>query len=109
AVREFAQRECGTREQRDEWAKGETEAHNQALYKKVADLGWAGVIVPEEYGGQGGGMVDMCVMVEESNRGLLPINGMATTLVVAGPYERFGTEEQKREMLGGMAAGAVEA
>jgi alkylation response protein AidB-like acyl-CoA dehydrogenase len=109
AIRDFAQRECGTREQRDALAKDVTEAHNSELYGRVAELGWPGVIVPEEYGGEGGSMVDMCVLVEETQRGLVPINGMATTLVVAGPYERFGTEEQKREMLGGIAKGAVEA
>jgi len=109
AIRAFAKRECGTREQRDNLTDHGSEAHSPELFAKVAELGWAGVIVPAEYGGAGGSMVDMCVLMEESMRGLLPINGMATTLVVAGPYERFGSEAQKREILGGMVRGRVEA
>lgn len=108
AIRDFARRECGTFEQRERLTDGYTEAHNQEIYLKVAELGWAGVLVPEQYGGSGGGMVDMCVLVEETMRGLVPINAMATSLVVAGPYERFGTEAQKQEILGGIARGAVE-
>ncbi len=108
-IREFARRECGTREQRDALAQDVTEAHNRELHHRVADLGWAGVITAEEYGGQGGSMVDMCVMVEECNRGLVPINGFYTSLVVAGAYERFGSEAQKEAILGGIARGAVEA
>jgi len=109
AIRDFAQRECGTREQRDALAQDVTEAHNREMMLKVAGLGWAGVMIPEAYGGEGGGMVDMCVLVEEMNRGLVPINGYYTSLVVAGAYERFGSEEQKDEVLGGIARGAVEA
>ena len=41
--------------------------------------------------------------------GLAPIGGYATTLIVAGATQRFGTEEQKDEILGGIADGAVEA
>jgi len=109
AIRDFAQRECGTREQRDGLAQDVTEAHNRETMLKVAGLGWAGVMIPETYGGEGGGMVDMCVLVEEMNRGLVPINGYYTSLVVAGAYERFGSEEQKAEVLGGIAKGSVEA
>ena len=42
-------------------------------------------------------------------RGLIPIAGFGVSLIVAGAYERFGTEEQKQEILGGIASGRVEA
>ncbi len=42
-------------------------------------------------------------------RGLVPIAGYGVSLIVAGAYERFGTEEQKQEMLGGISSGTVEA
>ncbi len=54
-------------------------------------------------------MLDACLFMEETSRGLAPIGGYATTLIVAGATQRFGTEEQKEEILGGIAAGAVEA
>src|SRR5262249_11334904 len=53
AMRDFAQRECGTREQRDALTDGGREPHNQQLYERIADLGWIGVSIPEQYGGSG--------------------------------------------------------
>jgi alkylation response protein AidB-like acyl-CoA dehydrogenase len=47
--------------------------------------------------------------MEETSRGLAPIGGYATTLIVAGATLRFGTEEQKRDVLDGIARGEVEA
>ena len=75
----------------------------------MAELGWLGVTIPEEFGGSGGGMVDACLFMEETSRGLAPIGGYATTLIVAGATQRFGTDEQKADILGGIARGAVEA
>ena len=55
AIRDFARRECGTREQRDALTDNGREPHNQELYERIAELGWLGVAIPEEYGGSGGG------------------------------------------------------
>ncbi|MCU0313991.1 MAG: acyl-CoA/acyl-ACP dehydrogenase [Solirubrobacteraceae bacterium] len=107
AMRDFAARECGTREQREELTEKFTEQHNQDLYRRFAELGWVGVAIPEEYGGGGGGVVDLCLLLEESTRGLMPIAGMSVSLIVAGAYERFGTEEQKADMLGAINRGDV--
>ena len=109
AIRDFCARECGTREQRERLTAGYTEAHSAVIYSRMADLGWLGVTIPEDYGGSGGGMLDACLFMEETSRGLAPIGGYATTLIVAGATQRFGTEEQKHEILGGIAGGAVEA
>ena len=109
AIRDFAKREVGTSEQREKLTDGYLELHNQEIYEKLAKLGWLGVSIDEEYGGAGGGMVDACIFLEETMRGLVPIAGYGVSLIVAGAYERFGTEEQKQEMLGGISAGRVEA
>ena len=109
AIRDFAQRECGTREQRDALTSHGRHPHNPELYAKIAELGWLGIAIPEAYGGSGGGMVDLALFLEETARGMVPIGGFNVSMIAAGPYERFGTEEQKREILGGVAAGRVEA
>ena len=109
AIRDFCERECGTPEQREKLTNGYTEAHNADLYKRMAELGWLGVTIPEQYGGSGGTMLDACLFMEETSRGLAPIGGYATTLIVAGATRRFGTEDQKAEILGGIASGSVEA
>jgi len=109
AIRDLAARECGTREQRHALTDGGKEPHNVGLYAKVAELGWFGVAVPEAYGGTGGGMVDLCLLLEEMAYGQIPIAGFSVTAITAGAYERFGTDAQKEEILGGIARGAVEA
>jgi alkylation response protein AidB-like acyl-CoA dehydrogenase len=109
AIRGFCRRECGTQEQRERLTNGYSEAHSAEIYSKMAELGWLGVTIPEDYGGSGGGMVDACLFMEETSRGLAPIGGYGTTLIVAGATQRFGTDDQKREILGGIARGSVEA
>jgi alkylation response protein AidB-like acyl-CoA dehydrogenase len=109
SIRDFAQRECGTREQRDALTHHGQEPHSPELYAKVAELGWFGAAIPEEYGGSGGGAVDMCLLFEESTRGLIPIGFFGVSMITAGAYLRFGTDEQKQEILGGVVNGRVEA
>ncbi len=109
AIGDFCRRECGTPEQRERLTNGHTEAHSAEIYSKMADLGWLGVALPEQHGGSGGGMVDACLFMEQSFRGLAPIGGYNTTLIVAKAVERFGTDEQKDRLLGGIASGSVEA
>jgi len=109
AIRDFCRRECGTAEQRERLTNGHTEAHSREIYARMAELGWLGATIDERYGGSGGGMMDACLFMEETSRGMAPIGGYATTLIVAGAVERFGTEAQRREILGGIASGSVEA
>ena len=109
AIRDFARRECGTREQRDALTEDGREPHNQEMYERIADLGWLGVAIPEEYGGSGGGAVDMCLLCEEFARGQIPMAFFSVSMITAGAVGRFGSEELKREILGGVAGGRVEA
>jgi isovaleryl-CoA dehydrogenase len=109
AIRDFARRECGTREQRDALTDHGREPHNRALYARIAELGWPGVAIPEAYGGSGGGAVDMCLLCEEFARGLIPMGFFPITMMSARPVQRFGTEAQKQEILGGITRGHVEA
>ena len=109
AIRDFCNRECGKQEQRKRLTEGYEHSHSAEIYKKMADLGWLGVTIDEAHGGSGGGMVEACLFMEETSRGLAPIGGYGTTLIVAGAVERFGSEEQKQQILGGIASGSVEA
>jgi alkylation response protein AidB-like acyl-CoA dehydrogenase len=108
AIRDFCDREVGTREQRDTLTNHGRHPHVPELYAKVAELGWLGISISEEYGGIGGSMVDLMLFLEETGRGLLPIGGFAVSMISAGAYEKFGTEEQKQEILGGIVRGNVE-
>jgi alkylation response protein AidB-like acyl-CoA dehydrogenase len=107
AIRAFAARECGTREQRDALTDGGRETHNAELYARLAALGWLGVGLPGAYGGGGGGTVDACLLLEELARGMVPAFGLLTTLIVGAAVERCGSEQQRSEVLGSICAGSV--
>jgi alkylation response protein AidB-like acyl-CoA dehydrogenase len=109
AIRDFARRECGTREQREALTDGGREPHNQEVYERIAALGWLGAPIPAEYGGSGGGAVDLCLLCEEFSRGQIPMGFFPISMMTARPVERFGSEELKREILGGIVRGRVEA
>ena len=109
AIRDFAEREAGTAEKREALTEGYKLHHNFDVYKQMAELGWLGITIPEEYGGSGGSYLDASLFMEETSRGMLPVGGYATTLIVAGATRRFGTEDQKKKILGGISKGSVEA
>ena len=105
AIRDFARRECGTREQRDALTDGGQEPHNQPLYEQIASLGWLGVAIPAAYGGAGGDAVDMCLLCEEFARGQIPMGFFPVTMMAARPVELFGSDDLKDEILGGLVRG----
>lgn len=105
AVADFCQREAGTREQRDRLTANGAELHSQELYKKMAALGWTGILVPEEYGGAGAGNVEMSIPLEESMRAMAPIGGIGPTLITAAAYQKFADEQLKKEVLTGVVDG----
>jgi acyl-CoA dehydrogenase len=108
AIRDFCARECGTREQRLALTDGGAIANSRELLAKLAELGWLGVSVPEAYGGAGAGMVEECIFLEETSRGLAPIRGYSTAMTAGATYLRWGSEEQKREIMGGVCRGRLE-
>jgi isovaleryl-CoA dehydrogenase len=108
-IREFAARECGTREKRLELTNGGTTHHNAEIARKLADLGFLGLSIPEEYGGAGGGLFDACLFVEELAYNQIPVGSFAVTLIVSHIYLNFASEDLKKEILGAVAAGAATA
>jgi len=107
AIRDFAKRECGTREQRDVLTHNGTEPHNPEIYAKIAELGWLGAAIPEAYGGTGGGSVDLCLLCEEFSRGQIPMGFFPVTMMSARPVELFGSDALKDEILPRIVGGTV--
>lgn len=102
-VRKFLAAECPMSEVR---RLMETDtAFDPALWRKIAEQGWTGMLIPEQYGGFGMGMVDMASALEEMGRALMP-GPFFSTVVMAGPLiERAGNENQKQKYLGAIARG----
>jgi acyl-CoA dehydrogenase len=109
AVRDFCDHHCKTLTQRDALTENGTVANSQVILDKLAGLGWLAVSLPEKYGGGGAGIVEEVIFLEETARGLAPIPAYGTGLTAAQTYLRYGTEEQKRTIVGNMASGKLEA
>lgn len=104
-VRQFVEKEAApTVAQRDEEAIWPTD-----LVKQMGELGLLGVAVSEEYGGAGLDYVSYAIVIEELSRvdaSLGVIASVNNSLVCYG-LEKFGTEEQKRELLVPLASGRM--
>lgn len=79
---------------------------DKALWQQIADLGWLGLTIPEAYGGLGLKWVDLTVVLEETAAGLCPLPIASQALSSAAILE-CGSEDQKNQWLGAMAAGEV--
>jgi alkylation response protein AidB-like acyl-CoA dehydrogenase len=88
-VRELAESEDGT---------------DEAGWKEMAELGWAGLALPEEWGGQGLGIVDLAVLFEEMGYALAPSPLLSNT-VVGLALSFCGSDEQRERCLRPLAAG----
>ena len=104
-AREFLARECP----RDLVRAMETDesGYPPELWRQIADLGWLGLAFPEEYGGTGGSLLDLAVLVEEMGRALLP--GPFFSSVVLGGLTVLdaGSEDQKLEYLPAISEGRI--
>ena len=80
------------------------DAHSDEVAARMGELGWYGLQIPEEYGGSGGSFLDATLFLEETARGRIPVAGYGVTLIVVGALNRFGTEEQKRDLFGRVVA-----
>jgi alkylation response protein AidB-like acyl-CoA dehydrogenase len=74
------------------------------LWKKMAELGWTGLILPAEFGGAGLTYVDLVLVMEEMGRVLLP-SPFIWTMMVAEAIKHGGSSAQKKNLLPKIAAG----
>jgi len=99
-VRRFARREIEPHVKA--WEK--EGKYPDEYYRQLADMGFLGLLVPEEYSGEGGSMIDLAILCEEMGRvgvsiPLTHVSACCRTIV------HQGTEDQKRRYLPDMASG----
>ena len=75
------------------------------LWQEMAQLGWAGILIPEEYGGAGLGLADLAVVLEAVGRNLAPEPFLSTVLLGGQLLADAGSPEQKQAWLSGVATG----
>jgi alkylation response protein AidB-like acyl-CoA dehydrogenase len=78
---------------------------SRKLWSEMADLGWTGFLVPEEYGGSGFGMVGLAQVMEASGRTLAASPLVSTALVGACAIDLAGSSSQKERLFPGLVAG----
>jgi alkylation response protein AidB-like acyl-CoA dehydrogenase len=78
----------------------------EALWKEAAKLGYLGVNLPEAYGGGGGGIAELSIVLEELGAAGCPLLMMVVSPAICGTViARFGTDAQKQEWLPALADG----
>ncbi|MGW3927294.1 acyl-CoA dehydrogenase family protein [Streptomyces microflavus] len=83
-------------------------SHTHELWAEAAKLGYLGVNLPEEYGGGGGGMAELSIVLEELGAAGSPLLMMIVSPAICGTViARFGTDEQKQKWLPGLADGTL--
>jgi alkylation response protein AidB-like acyl-CoA dehydrogenase len=84
----------------------ETEtAYDAALWTKLAEQGFTGIITPEEFGGMGLGKVELVLLMEEAGYALLPGPLFSTVALAGAVIDACASSEQKKKYLGQIAAG----
>ncbi len=78
--------------------------YDPKLWKQMAELGWTGLVLPEEFGGGGLTYVDLIVVLEEMGRVLLP-SPFIWTVMFAEALKRAGSPARKKELLPKIASG----
>jgi alkylation response protein AidB-like acyl-CoA dehydrogenase len=69
------------------------------IWKKIADLGWLGLVYPEQYGGVGMNLIDLAVLFEEFGRAMLASPYMSTVVLSGLTILEAGNKEQKSSIL----------
>src|ERR1051325_1901433 len=88
-----------------EWDR--REQVDTAIVKKLGDLGFLGLTIPEEHGGSGGDHLTYCLVLEELGRGDSAVRGMVSVSLglVGKSIAGFGSDEQKADWLPRLCAG----
>jgi acyl-CoA dehydrogenase len=84
---------------------GDELGFSREIWTEMAELGWLGLQIPEEYDGLGLGFFDLCVVLEQSGRELMPEPFVSTLLLGTQTLLLGGTEAQKQALLPAIATG----
>src|SRR6266700_171224 len=73
------------------------EPYDRELWKGLAEMGFLGVAIPEEFGGAGAGHLELCVVAEEMGRALAPVPFSSTVYLAAEALLIAGSDAQKKK------------
>ena len=102
-ARRFLAEKCTTKHVRQVLEGKDT--YDRALWKGLAELGFLGVAIPEEFGGTGAGHLELAVLAEELGRAVAPVPVSSSIYLAAEALMIAGSDAQKRKYLPGIASG----
>jgi len=105
SARDFLTKECPKTLVRE--LEEDEKGYSPELWRKMAELGWMGLVLPEEYDGMGMEFMDLIVLLEEMGRNILPGPFFCTVVLGGLTILNGGTEEQKKEFLPKVANGEM--
>ncbi len=105
ATSEFLVTECPKDKVRE--LEEDEAVYSPELWKKIADLGWLGLVIPEEYSGMGASFQDLTIILEQMGKNIFPGPFFCTVVEASFPILDAGSEEQKREFLPKIASGEL--
>jgi alkylation response protein AidB-like acyl-CoA dehydrogenase len=82
----------------------ESHSTDEALWSELSELGWPGIAIAEEHGGQGLGQIELSILCEELGRSLAPVPFLGSVMA-ATVIQQDGSEEQHARWLPGLASG----
>lgn len=103
SARDFLSTECDKAMVRQ--IEESEEGYSPEMWRKMAELGWQGLLIPEEYDGMGMGLMDLVVIFEEIGHNVLPSPFLATVALGTPHIVEAGTEEQKKDILPRVTSG----
>ncbi|MCI0883799.1 MAG: acyl-CoA/acyl-ACP dehydrogenase, partial [Chloroflexi bacterium] len=104
-ARDFLEKECPESLVRE--MEEDDQGYSPDLWKKMAEQGWMGLIIPEDQGGAAMTLCELVVLLEEFGRALVPGPFISTVVLGAVPIMEAGTVEQKAQYLPKIAAGEL--
>ena len=106
-AKDFVQKNASINHFRELRDSEDETGYSKELWKKMAELGWAGILISEEYGGSDFGMMGMGGILEETGRCLVPSPLFSTALLGASLIELGGKADQKKNLLTKIAKGEL--
>ena len=103
-AREFLEAECSVSLVRE--LEPTDKGYSEALWMKMAGLGWLGLALPVEHGGSGGDIIDLVVLAEEMGRALVPGPFLTSSVLCGQTLARGGSQDQKG-LLGEICSGEL--
>jgi alkylation response protein AidB-like acyl-CoA dehydrogenase len=79
---------------------------DEGLWRELCELGWPGIAISEEHGGQGLGPVELSILCEELGRTVAPV-ALLPTVLASTVIQQAGSQEQRARWLPGLASGEL--